>query len=76
MEAGVLVSTSSLLQLVIINQLCAFRILVSLDRVLSATLGRPCAIQDEEYVVQFNILLIWLFYDCSILSQHRCRYTY
>jgi len=49
-EAGFLVGTSSLLQLDIINQLCACRILVSLDRIISATLGRPCAMQDEEYV--------------------------
>lgn len=50
MEAGFLVGTPSLFQLEIINQLCACRILVSLDRITSAGWGRPCAIQDEEYV--------------------------
>ena len=27
----------------------AYRVLVCMDRILSSSLGRPCAIQDEEY---------------------------
>ena len=32
------------------DRLFFYRVLVVLDRMMSASLGRPCAIQEEEYV--------------------------
>ncbi|KAN0132388.1 hypothetical protein V8E53_009814 [Lactarius tabidus] len=42
---------------------CSFWVLVVLDWLMSASLGRPCAIQEEEYVGSFQIVLSSESYD-------------
>ena len=42
----------------LLNKIC--RVLVCMDRIISAALGRPCAIHDDEYVFAWKFLFIYL----------------
>ena len=51
-----------------------FRCLVSIDRFLSVALGRPCAIQEEEYapLLFFYRRMVYKLYCITLASTSSC----